>query len=217
MKKDMLKEIDFYMVTDSGLSRKGTLSDVEQALNAGCRIIQYREKHKSTKVMIEEGKRLKKMCKDRAIFLVNDRVDVALAIDADGVHIGQDDMPFMIARKQLGERKIIGLTVHNVEETQFAGMIGADYVGLSPIFETGTKKDAGKACGLTMITEVRKKTKLPIVAIGGIAGGNVEDVIKAGADAAVAISAVVNSEDVYREIEMLIEIISNVKNIMNSI
>jgi thiamine-phosphate pyrophosphorylase len=214
LKKDTLKEIDFYMVTDSGLSRKGTLNDVEQALKADCRIIQYREKCKSTKEMIEEGKCLKSICKNRAILLVNDRVDVALAIDADGVHIGQDDMPFMIAREQLGEGKIIGVTVHNVEEALSAERAGADYFGLSPIFETGTKKDAGKACGLSMITEVRKRTKLPIVAIGGIIRGNVEDVIRAGADAAVAISAVVNSEDVYRETEMFIEIIRNVKKLI---
>ncbi len=209
-----MQECGFYLATDSGLSREGTLNDVGQALKAGCKIIQYREKHKSTKVMIEEGKCLRSMCKNRAILLVNDRVDVALAIDADGVHIGQDDMPFMMAREQLGEGKIIGLTVHNVEETQSTEGTGADYVGLSPIFETGTKKDAGKACGLSMITEVRKRTKLPIVAIGGITRENAGDVIMAGANAAAAISAVVGSEDVHRETAMFIEIIRNTKNII---
>ena len=115
-KKSLLKEIDFYLVTDSGLSRKGTLSDVKESVEAGCKIIQYREKNKSTKEMIDEAAEIKKICSGRAIFLVNDRVDVALAVDADGVHIGQYDMPIETPRKILGADKIIGLTVHNVDE-----------------------------------------------------------------------------------------------------
>ena len=91
-KSFLLKEIDFYLVTDSRLSRKGTLSDVKEAVESGCKIVQYMEKDKSTKVMIEEASEIKRICSDKAIFLVNDRIDVALAVDADGVHIGQDDM-----------------------------------------------------------------------------------------------------------------------------
>ena len=195
-----LNEIDFYLVTDSKLSKKGVLSDVENALNAGCKIVQYREKNKSTKEMIKEAKKIKKKCEGKAIFLVNDRIDVALAVNSDGVHIGLDDMPFEIARKILGNEKIIGLTVHNLEESLEAEKIGADYIGLSPIFETGTKNDAGVACGIAMIKNVRKDVNLPIVAIGGINKENISQVIKAGADAAVAISAVVCSDDVYKEV-----------------
>ena len=103
-------------MTDSGLSKKGTLSDVKEAVEAGCKIVQYREKNKSTKEMICEASEIKRICSDRAIFLVNDRIDVALAVDADGVHIGQDDMPIETARKLLGADKIIGLTVHNIDE-----------------------------------------------------------------------------------------------------
>ena len=211
MKKDLLNQIDFYLVTDSGLSRNGPLSDVEQAIKAGCKIIQYREKNKSTGEIIKEASQIKNICKDRAIFIVNDRVDVALAVDADGIHIGQDDMPFEIARSLLGKEKIIGLTVHNVEEAVQAENIGADNIGLSPIFATSTKKDAGTACGISMVGNVRKNVQLPIVAIGGITRENVADVIKAGADAAVAISAVVSADDVYKEVSDFIAIINRAK------
>lgn len=211
MKKRLLREIDFYLITDSGLSKKGILNDVERALDAGCKIVQYREKNKSTAEIIEEAAAIKKLCGNRAIFLVNDRIDVALAVNADGVHIGQDDMPFEIARKLLGAKKIIGLTVHNVKEAVDAENKGAEYIGLSPIFNTSTKKDAGKSCGVSMIEAVRKNVKLPIVAVGGINKENVSDVIQAGADAAVAISAVVWAEDVYKETKDFINIIKKIK------
>ena len=211
MKKELLRQIDFYFVTDSGLSRNGTLSDVEQAIKAGCKIIQYREKNKSTREMIKEALLIKALCKGRAIFIVNDRVDVALAVDADGVHIGQDDIPFEIARSLLGKEKIIGLTVHNVEEAVHAENIGADNIGLSPIFATSTKKDAGNACGIYMDENVRKNVQLPIVAIGGITRENVADIIKAGADAAVAISAVLSAKNVYKEVRDFIAIINRAK------
>lgn len=213
MKKDKLNNIDFYLVTDSELSRNGTLSDVEQAIKAGCKIIQYREKNKSTKQMIEEASQIKVMCKEKAVFVVNDRVDVALAVGADGVHIGQDDIPFEIARNLLGEGKIIGLTTHNVEESVDAEKIGADYIGLSPIFATATKKDAGIGCGTSMIDKVRQQVKLPIVAIGGINKSNLRDIIRAGADATGVISAVVCSEDVYKEVREFIALIKKEEEI----
>ena len=211
MKKNNIQHIDFYLITDSNLSKKGILDDVEQALKAGCAIIQYREKNKSTKEMIVEALKIKSLCEGKAIFLVNDRIDVALAVEADGVHIGQDDMPFEIARKLLGREKIIGLTVHNVEEALHTEAVGVDYIGLSPIFKTATKKDAGNACGISMIRETRKNVRLPIVAIGGINKENVREVTEAGADAAVAISAVVCSDDVYRETKDFINIIQTAK------
>ncbi len=206
-KKFLLDEIDFYLVTDSELSRKGTLSDVGDAVESGCKIIQYREKNKNTKEMINEASEIKKICRDNAIFLVNDRIDVALAAGADGVHIGQDDMPIDIARKLLGAEKIIGLTVHNRDEAIEAEQKGADYVGLGPIFDTSTKKDAGKGIGSDRIREVKNAIKIPVVAIGGINKENCRNVIESGADSLVAISAIVCSEDVKRETQYFIEII----------
>ena len=203
MKKSKLKEIDFYLVTDSGLSKNGILNDVEMAVEAGCKIVQYREKNKETKYLVEEAIEVKILCNDNAFFLINDRVDVAMAVDADGVHIGQEDMPIEIARGLLGKDKIIGLTAHNVEEAVDAEKRGADYVGLSPIFVTSTKKDAGEACGTPMITEAKKHISIPVVAIGGITALNIEEVMKAGADSAVAISDVITLNDVYTKVTEL--------------
>ena len=144
MKKDRLKDIDFYLVTDSDISVRGTIHDIKQALRAGCRIVQYREKNKGLKEMITEAEHIKNLCEDSAIFLVNDNVDVALAVNADGVHTGQDDMPYNQARALLGKDKIIGITVHGAREAVEAEKKGADYLGLSPIFKTATKNDKEK-------------------------------------------------------------------------
>ena len=203
-----LKSIDFYFITDSGLSKKVILNDVQEAIKAGCKIVQYREKNKPNK---NEVNKLKQLCdKNNVIFLINDDVELAIDVDADGIHLGQEDIKYNSARKLLGNR-IIGLTVHNVKEAVEAERIGADYIGLSPIFKTSTKKDAGRPIGTKMIKKVRKKTSLPIVAIGGITKENVADVIKAGADSAVAISAVL-SGDVRKEVADFIRIIKKAKS-----
>ncbi|MFC1539681.1 thiamine phosphate synthase [Candidatus Latescibacterota bacterium] len=211
--KNNLSNIDFYLITDSGLSAGGILDDVEQAVNAGGTIVQYREKNKSTMDMIAEASKIKEICAGKAVFLVNDRIDLALAVDADGVHIGQYDMPFETARRLLGGDKIIGLTVHNEEEAVQAEAIGADYVGLSPIFETSTKTDAGIACGVSMIEQTKKAVSIPVVAIGGISKENVREVVEAGADSVVAISAILASGDVYGETRDFINIIRNAKKV----
>jgi thiamine-phosphate pyrophosphorylase len=200
------------MVTDSTLSKNGIISDVENALRAGCNIFQYREKHKSTRDMIKEAKRLKKICQGKATFLINDRIDVALAVDADGVHIGKEDMPFETVRLLLGNDKIIGLTVHNLEEAFEAEKLGVDYIGLAPIFKTDTKKDAQKPCGIEVIKKIKKEVNLPVVAVGGIDKKNVKEVIKAGADSVVSIKAVLISNDVYSEISDFIRIIKECKS-----
>ncbi|WP_342305717.1 thiamine phosphate synthase [Methanolobus sp. ZRKC5] len=210
-KRLLLNLMDFYLVTDSGMSIKGTLSDVENAVGAGCRIVQYREKAISTKDMILEATQIKTLCGTEVIFLVNDRVDVALAVDADGVHIGQDDMHISTARALLGPDKIIGLSVHNVEEAMEAEQNGADYVGLGPIFNTTTKNDAGDGIGPESIRAVKDAIKIPVVAIGGINKQNSESVITGGADSLVAISAVVCSDDVKRETKEFINLVRLVK------
>ncbi|MCD4703453.1 MAG: thiamine phosphate synthase [Methanosarcinaceae archaeon] len=210
-RKSLLEQIDFYLVTDSELSKNGTLSDVKCAVGAGCKIVQYREKNKTTKKMISEAIEIRKICGDNSIFLINDHIDVAHAVDADGVHIGQDDMPINTARELLGDDKIIGLTVHTINEAIEAERNGADYVGLGPIYNTATKKDAGNGIGPEMIGDVKNMIGIPIVAIGGINKVNCMDVIKNGADSLVAISAIVCSDDVKRETNDFIDIIQEIK------
>ena len=207
-----LDDIDFYFVTDSELSKNDIFSDVKSALKAGCKIIQYREKNKNTKEMIEEVKQLKQLCKGKAIFLVNDRVDIALATDADGVHIGQEDIPFQIAKMLLGRYKIIGLTVHNLKEAKKAEKLGVSYIGLAPIFKTDTKEDARDPIGTKMIETVRKEVNLPIVAVGGINKDNLKEVVESGADSVVSIYAVLNSNDIYNKVMEFIKIIKECKS-----
>ncbi len=211
MKKD-LKRIDYYFITDAGLSGKGILSDVEAAIRGGCRIVQYREKTKGTRKMIEEASKIKELCGVGVIFLVNDRVDVAFASGADGVHLGLDDMDLKTARKILGDDAIVGITVHDVKQACLAESNGADYVGVSPVYPTGTKADAGRSCGTSMVSDIRKKVKVPVVAIGGINKDNAPDVVRAGADAVCAISAVVCSGDVEKEVRDFIRIIKENKS-----
>ncbi|MBN1823490.1 MAG: thiamine phosphate synthase [Endomicrobiales bacterium] len=184
----------YYFITDASLSRSGNLSDVRNAVACGVGVVQYRGKDVTAKNMMKEALCFKRICK-KAVFIVNDRVDVALACGADGVHLGQDDMPYGAARRLLGKNKIIGVTVHGVKEAKRAQKEGADYLGVSPIFSTSTKKDAGNPAGLKLIKDIRKFAKIPLVAIGGINTENAGSVIEAGADAVCAISCVVASKD----------------------
>lgn len=204
-------DIDFYMITYASISKKGIVSDVKDALDAGCRFVQYREKKKNTREMVEEAQVLKNICDGRAIFLVDDRIDVALAVDADGVHLGQKDMPVSIARDILGDKKIIGLTVHNLEEAVQAEKLGVDYIGLAPIFKTETKEDSVEPCGVEMLEKIRNNVSIPIVAVGGINVDNVREVILKGADGVAAVSAVLNSNNVYSRVKDFIRIIKEVK------
>ncbi len=196
----------FYFITDSRLSRQGIVRDVEDAIRGGATIIQYREKEKDTGPMIEEAREIKGVCRGKAAFLINDRVDVCLAVDADGLHLGQTDMGYKDARRLLGD-KIIGITVHNLKEAKAAEAMGADYVGVSPIFETKTKADAGPAAGLETLKEIAQNLAIPVVAIGGITLENAKSVMEAGATTLCAMSATIG-EDVGRRVRAFTNIIN---------
>ena len=190
----------YYFITDSKLSRAGNISDVENAVAAGVEVVQYRNKEKSAKEMKDEALVLREICKD-ITFLINDRVDIALAVGADGVHLGNEDLSFSKARELLGNDKIIGLTVHSLKEALVAQDVGAGYLGVSPIFTTTTKPDAGTPSGVRLIREIKKHIAIPIIAIGGITLDNAPEVVRAGADGLCAISAVVTKPDVKAEID----------------
>jgi thiamine-phosphate pyrophosphorylase len=199
----------YYFITDSKLSRAGNLSDVRQAVACGVEVVQYRNKNRETRQMYEEAVRLREICRDSdSIFLINDRVDIALAAEADGVHLGQSDMPCLAARKLLGQERIIGVTVHSLAEALQAESMGADYLGVSPIFQTATKLDAGKPAGIRLIEELRSQVEIPLIAIGGINHSNASEVVRAGADGLCAISCVVAKENVRDEIKKFQEIFS---------
>ncbi|MCL6620888.1 MAG: thiamine phosphate synthase [Syntrophobacterales bacterium] len=184
----------FYFITHRPLSRRGLAADVQAALAAGVRVVQYRDKDADTRTLYAEARRLRELCRG-VLFLVNDRVDVALAVEADGVHLGQQDLPCPVARRLLGPHRIIGVTVSSLAEARQAVQDGADYLGVSPIFPTRTKPDAGAAGGLRLLREIRAEVSLPLVALGGITLANAPQVVAAGADGLCAISAVLSEPD----------------------
>jgi thiamine-phosphate pyrophosphorylase len=192
----------FYFITDRSLSRKGNVEDVKRALRAGVAAVQYRNKTTDLVAMVPEATEIKKLC-DRASvpFIVNDSLEVALAADADGLHIGQGDIAYREAREGFGSEKIIGVSVGSVGEALQAQKMGADYLGVGPIFQTATKCDAGMPCGVKLIGEIKKVCHLPLIAIGGINLENASSVIAAGADGLCAISAVVDSNNVEEKIQ----------------
>lgn len=190
----------YYFITDAALSRAGIFSDVKKAVSAGVKVVQYRSKDASSRQMYVQALKLKLLSRGAA-FLINDRLDIALAVGADGVHIGDEDLPYSVVRRALGKNKIIGKTVHSLKDAKLAQKIGVDYIGVSPIFATRTKNNAGKPTGIGLIKKIRKSVSIPIIAIGGINLLNAKEVITAGADGLCAISAVVTKHDVKKEIK----------------
>jgi len=192
----------YYFITDPSCSVAGIASDAEIAAAAGVKIIQYRNKAADTRTLYREAVLLKKICSGSGSrLIINDRIDIALAVDAAGVHIGQEDMPYHEARRLLGRDRIIGVSVHDTGEAVQAEQWGADYLGVGPVFATATKPDAGEPCGLRMLEAIRHACRIPIVAIGGIDLSNLGEVREAGADMVCAISAVVTKQDVLAEIK----------------
>lgn len=194
----------YYFITNAGCSAAGILHDVEAAVRAGVPIVQYRNKDAATRLQYEEASHIKRLCADYGVpFIINDRLDIALAVDAEGVHLGQTDMPYPEARRLLGHKRLIGLTVHSLAEAEEAMRLGADYLGVSPIFATATKPDAGRPCGIETLQAIRRACTVPLVAIGGINPDNLDAVIAAGADMVCAISAVVTKPDVMHAIQAI--------------
>lgn len=186
-----------YVLTDEGLSRNRTNAEVvEEAIAGGADVIQFRDKEHDAGWLLQEALKLREITRKKGVlFIINDRVDLAMAADADGVHLGQDDLPLKYARKLLGKDRIIGISANNVEQAIQAEKDGADYIAVSAIFSTPTKPDA-PSLGLQAITEIKRSVSLPVVAIGGIKQENVAQVAEAGADCIAVISAVVSADDI---------------------
>lgn len=152
--------------------------------------MQYRDKNASRRKVYEEAIKLGGLAgKHNAVFIVNDYSDIALAVDADGVHLGQDDLPVKEAREILGKEKIIGVSTHCIEQALEAEQAGADYIGFGPVFHTSTK-DAGSPRGTDLLGEIKNKVSIPVVAIGGINLGNIHSVLETGVDAVAVASAI---------------------------
>jgi len=187
------------LITDERLSRgRSHLEIAAAAVRGGADVIQLRDKEASGGRLFEIAVALRELTRGTGIpLIVNDRLDVAMAAGADGVHLGQEDLPADAARRILGPEKILGVSAETPAEARRAEAAGADYLGVGPVFEArGSKPDAGAPQGLDQIVRIRAETRLPIVAIGGIRPDNARRVREAGADAVAVISAIVSAEDV---------------------
>ena len=195
---ELASRLALHVLTDREWSRgRDMLSVASAALDGGATVIQLRDKIASTRVLIEEGLALRALTRERgALLIVNDRVDVALAVEADGAHVGQDDMPAGLTRQLLGPDRILGVSAANMEEAEEATAGGADYLGVGPIFPSLGKADAGPATGGELLTELARRYTTPLVAIGGITAENATEVVRAGACGVAVITAVVYAEDI---------------------
>ena len=193
-------------ITDRRTSRLSYEDMVLASLRAGVRWIQYRDKERTRREIFVESVKLRSITREfNALLIVNDHPDIALATDADGVHLGQEDLPLKEARKIMGKDKLIGISTHNLEQAVEAGKSDADYIGFGPMFPTVTK-DAGSPRGISRLREMKDKVRVPIVAIGGITLNNVGTVLDAGADA-VAVASAMLSGDMGENAKRFLEII----------
>ena len=190
-------DYSLYLVTDRTLSKgRSNRQIVEAAVAGGVTCVQLREKHCGTREFIQEALALQPLLRDHHIpLIINDRLDVALAVEADGVHLGQSDMPIDMARNIAGRALIIGISAESTDDALRAEQEGADYIGISPVFATPTKTDTAAPLGLEGVTKIRELVDIPLVGIGGINQHNAASVIAAGADGVAVVSAIVSATD----------------------
>ena len=188
-------DYSLYLVTDRTLSLgRSTVEVVRAAIRGGVSCVQLREKGCSTREFMDEARLLKALLAGTGVPLfINDRLDVALAVGADGVHLGQNDLPIADARRLVGNRMIIGISAESVADAVRAEAEGADYIGASPVFTTPTKTDTASPLGLDGLRAIRRAVQLPLVAIGGINADNAAQVLRAGADGLAVVSAIVSA------------------------
>lgn len=205
----MKPAIDYsiYLVTDEAcLHGRPLLKCVEEALAAGVTLVQYRAKAADGGVLYAEACRLKELCdKYNMPLIINDRLDIALAVGAAGVHLGQDDLPCAVARRLVGEDFIIGVSTHNPAEAVQAVSEGADYLGCGAVFGTATKHDVAKL-GLENLRSIRKAVTVPMVGIGGITADNYAEVLATGADGAAIVSGILAQDDISAVVKKLVAI-----------
>lgn len=189
---------ELYLITDRRFLRGRELKKVlEQAILGGVTLVQVREKDVSTREFFNVAKEVKEITDYYNVpIIINDRLDIAQAIDAHGVHLGQKDMNLTIARKILGKDKIIGISAGNIREALEAQNNGADYLGIGTIFPTGSKKDVDEIIGIDGLSKIKNSIQIPSVAIGGINKSNFKDILNTGVDGISVISAILNENDI---------------------
>ena len=208
------KQADYslYLCTDRELMSTSTLEEaVEQAIKGGATVIQLREKDSSSKEFYEIACSIKKITeKYKVPLIINDRADIALAVDAEGVHVGQSDLPPLAVRNIIGKDKIVGVSAHNVEQAVKAYEEGADYIGVGAMYATNTKKNA-EVTGIEGLRKIRANVSIPIVAIGGINEKKVLNFKGTGIDGIAVVSAVIAKPDIKEAASVLAELVKKVK------
>lgn len=203
------EKIDYsiYLLTDDAcLQGRPLLACVEEALGAGVTLLQYRSKYKDGGAMYQEALALKELCDRYHVpLIINDRVDVALAVGAAGVHVGQDDLPCRVVRNLVGDDFLIGVSAHNPEEAREAAAAGADYLGCGAVFGTATKAGVG-TLGLERLRSIRQAVSLPIVGIGGVKATNYGQVLATGANGAAIISGILAATDIGGEVAKFLRV-----------
>ena len=207
-------DLSLYLVTDRGLTKNRPLEAIiKEAIEGGVSLVQIREKDCSSLDFYELALRIKSLLAPYQIpLIINDRVDIALAVDADGLHIGQSDLPYSVARNLLGKDKIIGLSVENLQQAKEANALDVDYIGLSPVFYTDTKNDIAPTLGLEGIKEIAKISKHRMVGIGGINTSNASDIVSSGAEGIAVISAILSHLDPKKAAMELQKCVSKINN-----
>ena len=200
-------DYSIYLVTDDGCLQGRALIDcVREALEGGVTLVQYRAKTASSAEMYAEALQLKALCDSFNVpLIINDRLDIAMAVGAAGVHLGQDDLPCAAARKLLGEDYIIGVSAHNPAEAKTALQSGADYLGCGAVFGTATKADV-KKLGTEGLTAICREKGLPVVGIGGVNADNYREVRAAGADGAAIVSGILAQPDIRTTVEAIAKV-----------
>jgi len=194
--KERLNNLFFTLITDRNLCKQPLSHTVKLALKGGVKTIQLREKGLATFELYSLACELRKITSEfKANFIVNDRVDIALAVEADGVHLGWQSLPFPVVRRLVGSERLIGVSTHNRQEALQAQEYGADYITFGPIFDTPSKAGLLKPVGVEEIQKLKNEIDLPIVGVGGINGKNVESVLKGGADGIAVISSIMQADD----------------------
>lgn len=203
-------DYSIYLVTDEAcLHGRPLLDCVEEALRGGVTIVQYRAKDADSRKMYAEACALKELCdKYNVPLIINDRLDLAQAVGAAGVHLGQDDLPCKVVRKILGAEALIGVSTHNVEEALQAVQDGADYLGCGAVFGSATKTDAS-FLGLAKLRAIREAVAVPMVGIGGVKAENFAEVLATGAEGAAFVSAILGAKDIEAEVRKLVAIKKN--------
>ncbi len=197
--------LDLHLVTDRSLSLGRDLLDIVlAAVQGGVSVVQLREKECTTRKFVELGRAVSSLLQSTSVpLLINDRVDVALAVGADGVHVGQSDMPYGDARRLLGPDAIIGLSVESEDHALAAEALDVDYLGLSPVFTTPTKKELQEQLGLEGVANIRRLSRHRLVAIGGIHYKNISAILQSGADGVAVVSAICSASDPLKATQQL--------------